>query len=521
MTENLKQSPGDWGEADGDEVDSLPPGQGSPKVRRTQRRSQIPVAQNHGMYGMGDRMIRGGAGGTACTRKGRRGWYSLNPKQVFGGDSGVPVDAESTSVQREAPVRGRWFPRRLRQRTGNRTAADVHAVPPGELVSVPPSVRDTCTVATMTENLKQSPGDWGEADGDEVDSLPPGQGSPKVRRTQRRSQIPVAQVHRDLALQSEAGVGECSLLEGDQLLDLDQTPTLLPEVQVPAPLVHDPQVHGEGRSFSGELLEDLQDPFSQDPMGGQTSTPRPAMYKPTRHENTGGFKTATSEDGQRTAADVHAVPPGELVSVPPSVRDTCTVATMTENLKQSPGDWGEADGDEVDSLPPGQGSPKVRRTQRRSQIPVAQNHGMYGMGDRMIREVQEEQPARRKGRRGWYSLNPKQVFGGDSGVPVGAESTSVQRGLLCRGRWFPRRLRQRTGNELQQTCTPSLLGACECSTVCSRHLYCGYDDRKSKAESRRLGRGRWGRGGLLASWSGFSQGAEDAATLSNTGGSGT
>ncbi|KAK2811711.1 hypothetical protein Q5P01_000174 [Channa striata] len=237
---------------------------------------------------MGDRMIRG-----RCRRNslhGARvagGWYSLNPKQVFGGDSGVPVDAESTSVQREAPVPRQVVSKTATSEDGQRTAADVHAVPPGELVSVPPSVRDTCTVATMTENLKQSPGDWGEADGDEVDSLPPGQGSPKVRRTQRRSQIPVAQVHRDLALQSEAGVGECSLLEGDQLLDLDQTPTLLPEVQVPAPLVHDPQVHGEGRSFSGELLEDLQDPFSQDPMGGQTSTPRPAMYKPTRHENTG------------------------------------------------------------------------------------------------------------------------------------------------------------------------------------------------------------------------------------------
>ncbi|KAK2820084.1 hypothetical protein Q5P01_023043 [Channa striata] len=449
-------------------------------------------------------------------RKGRRGMVLSDSQSCFLEEIvEFPADADSTSVQREAPAPRQQVSKTATSEAGQRTTAIVHVVPPEkgggllEPVRVPPPVRDTCTVATMTEVLKQSPGDWGEADGEDLDSLPPGQGSPKVRRTQLRSQMSVGQVRGDLALQSEAGVGESSLLEGGQLLDLDQTPTLLPEVQIPPPLVHDPQVHGEGRSFSDSTSVQR---------GGSCAT-------------AAGVQDGTSEAGQRTTAIVHVVPPEkgggllEPVRVPPPVRDTCTVATMTEVLKQSPGDWGEADGEDLDSLPPGQGSPKVRRTQLRSQMSVGQVRGdlalqseagvgesslleggqlldldqtptllpegavrvlmgyrdhhmrmwsarlingipvtlatvhliklagiqdvgstlrptrhqfqratpqfanqvRYGMGDRMIREVQEEQPARRKGRRGWYSQTLSHVFGGNSGVPADADSTSVQR----------------------------------------------------------------------------------------------
>ncbi|KAK2820083.1 hypothetical protein Q5P01_023042 [Channa striata] len=128
-------------------------------------------------------------------------------------------------------------------------------------------------------------------------------------------------------------------------------------------------------------------------------------------------KTATSEAGQRTTAIVHVVPPEkgggllEPVRVPPPVRDTCTVATMTEVLKQSPGDWG--------------------RQMGKIWTPCLLNQVRYGMGDRMIREVQEEQPARRKGRRGWYSQTLSHVFGGNSGVPADADSDAGAEGGSC------------------------------------------------------------------------------------------
>ncbi|KAK2811578.1 hypothetical protein Q5P01_000179 [Channa striata] len=83
-----------------------------------------------------------------------------------------------------------------------------------------------------------------------------------------------------------ATAGDSHLLEGDELLDLDLTPTLIPDVQLHASTVHIAQVHREGRSLSDELLEDLDAPFSHDSVGDHTSTPRLSMYKPYRHMNT-------------------------------------------------------------------------------------------------------------------------------------------------------------------------------------------------------------------------------------------
>ncbi|KAK2811739.1 hypothetical protein Q5P01_000145 [Channa striata] len=119
-----------------------------------------------------------------------------------------------------------------------------HAVSPeggGELldlVSGPPQARVMCSVATMTDGLKVSPSDWGGSAGGGVESLSPVQSSPKEQRSQRRSSMPAAQLHGDAGPQPGVGVGGPHLLEGDHLVDLDQTPTMIPEVHYRTPVVH-------------------------------------------------------------------------------------------------------------------------------------------------------------------------------------------------------------------------------------------------------------------------------------------
>ncbi|KAK2863635.1 hypothetical protein Q5P01_003168 [Channa striata] len=122
----------------------------------------------------------------------------------------------------------------------------------------------TCTVATMTDQKMDIPGEWGlTVEGDE-DSLPPVQHSPRQRRTQRRIHTPDPRVEENDDRLPEGGPAETHLLEGDQLLNLDQTPTLMPDVQLPSPVVHAAQIHRGGLSLSTELLQDLEDPLSQD-----------------------------------------------------------------------------------------------------------------------------------------------------------------------------------------------------------------------------------------------------------------
>ncbi|KAK2846436.1 hypothetical protein Q5P01_009435 [Channa striata] len=107
----------------------------------------------------------------------------------------------------------------------------------------PPPVPVTCSVATMTGQRPLSPGGWGEIVKEDEDSHPPAYGSPKMRRTQGRLRVPHLQDGECAARYSEGEVRETHLLEGEELLDLDQTPTLVPEVQIRgviARLLHDP-----------------------------------------------------------------------------------------------------------------------------------------------------------------------------------------------------------------------------------------------------------------------------------------
>ncbi|KAK2812524.1 hypothetical protein Q5P01_000003 [Channa striata] len=90
----------------------------------------------------------------------------------------------------------------------------------------------------MTDGLKVSPSDWGGSAGGGVESLSPVQSSPKEQRSQRRSSMPAAQLHGDAGPQPGVGVGGPHLLEGDHLVDLDQTPTMIPEVHYHTPVVH-------------------------------------------------------------------------------------------------------------------------------------------------------------------------------------------------------------------------------------------------------------------------------------------
>ncbi|KAK3505768.1 hypothetical protein QTP70_003922, partial [Hemibagrus guttatus] len=163
----------------------------------------------------------------------------------------------------------------------------------------PPVPRVTCTVATMTEQRADGPVKWeGAEDGEQKDISWGGRVSAKQQRTLRRSQVqnPQGDPSRDLEIggqqeelqvitmetdkeQGRMGTEEPFLWEADQLLDLDETPSLKPQV-----LLHSVQVHRDERSI--DLCVDLQDPISQDSAVGHTSTPKPHMYKPTRHINT-------------------------------------------------------------------------------------------------------------------------------------------------------------------------------------------------------------------------------------------
>ncbi|KAK2820086.1 hypothetical protein Q5P01_023045 [Channa striata] len=154
--------------------------------------------------------------------------------------------------------------------------------PPG---GQPPG-RVMCTVATMTDQRSVSASDWGGVGGEDTASQLPVQRSPKSRRVQRQSQAPAGQGAETGGCHSGEITGGADLLVGGQLVDLDLTPTLVPEVQRRVPLMHTAQVHGEGRSLSAELLDDLDSLFSQSQVGDHASTPKTGIFKPIRHIHT-------------------------------------------------------------------------------------------------------------------------------------------------------------------------------------------------------------------------------------------
>ncbi|KAK2879316.1 hypothetical protein Q8A73_006229, partial [Channa argus] len=151
---------------------------------------------------------------------------------------------------------------------------------------VPPTSRPMCTVATMTEQKAESTMEWVDIEEweENEDFLPPDQapqedpnGDSDWGLQQDKQQIEITEADRQ---QSGIGAGELHLLEGDQLVDLDQTPTLMPRIQL-----HTAQVHRDGQSLV-DLLEDLQGSISQNLPTSHTSSPKPHIYKPTRHINT-------------------------------------------------------------------------------------------------------------------------------------------------------------------------------------------------------------------------------------------
>ncbi|KAF5880012.1 Uncharacterized protein DAT39_023486, partial [Clarias magur] len=130
----------------------------------------------------------------------------------------------------------------------------------------------TCTVATMTEQLTNLV-EWGDVDKEESFPLSD-QGSPKPQRVSLRLQrqpsqegtvgqqnkVRIVPTEKDRE-QSQAMTEQPLLFDKDQLMDLDGTPPLRPQV-----LLHDAQVHRDGGSVL-DLLEDLQDPITQDQTG--------------------------------------------------------------------------------------------------------------------------------------------------------------------------------------------------------------------------------------------------------------
>ncbi|KAK2863639.1 hypothetical protein Q5P01_003172 [Channa striata] len=108
-------------------------------------------------------------------------------------------------------------------------------------VSVPLLTRVTCSVATMTEGKPVSPSSVGEVDKGDVGFRVLDHGSAKVQRSQRRIHVPSVHVDDVAEHGPLVGTRETHLLEGEELLDLDLTPTLVPEVQFHTQLVHTAQ----------------------------------------------------------------------------------------------------------------------------------------------------------------------------------------------------------------------------------------------------------------------------------------
>ncbi|KAK3518296.1 hypothetical protein QTP86_003740 [Hemibagrus guttatus] len=214
------------------------------------------------------------------TKRGHGAVLSASQTQFLEEIAEIPSDPVPGALKQKAPPQ---------QRTTTKISQ----------TKAPPVPQVTCTVATMTEQRADGPVKWeGAEDGEQEDISWGGRVSPKQQRTLRRSQVqnPQGDPSRDLEIggqqeelqvitmetdkeQGRMGTEEPFLWEADQLLDLDETPSLKPQV-----LLHSVQVHRDERSI--DLCKDLQDPISQDSAGGHTSTPKPHMYKPTRHINT-------------------------------------------------------------------------------------------------------------------------------------------------------------------------------------------------------------------------------------------
>ncbi|KAK2811579.1 hypothetical protein Q5P01_000180 [Channa striata] len=122
----------------------------------------------------------------------------------------VPVssEAESASGQLEAPARawggGHGCCDSDGAATGGSPAPSTTEGgglpdPQGE----PPPARATCSVSTMTDQRTEVPNEWGVTAVVDKDSQLPGQCSPRVQRTHRRSHMPAVQTAENTGHQSE------------------------------------------------------------------------------------------------------------------------------------------------------------------------------------------------------------------------------------------------------------------------------------------------------------------------------
>ncbi|KAK2840508.1 hypothetical protein Q5P01_014248 [Channa striata] len=171
-------------------------------------------------------------------------------------------------------------------------------VRPESRVGRSPPVGGPVSVATMTDHpLGMQP--TGGCAREELVSHGQTPRSPKVRRTQQRSQVPVGQGAVAVGGHPEGEAGGFDLLDGQELVDLDLTPTLSPEVEGRAPLLHTVQVHRERGSPSIGILEDLETLFSQSPGEANTSTPRTESYKPATVTRCSGRRSAMGDAGRR------------------------------------------------------------------------------------------------------------------------------------------------------------------------------------------------------------------------------
>ncbi|KAK2873322.1 hypothetical protein Q8A73_024505 [Channa argus] len=168
--------------------------------------------------------------------------------------SEIPSDPGSSSAQKEAPLQQKKKATPQKTEKGQQQAKtlqtdcldEVNIPDPDQ---VPPTSRPMCTVATMTEQKAESTMDWVDIEEweENEDFLPPDQGllnhrgldgrfKSKLHRkiqmgiqmgpAQDKQQIEITEADRQ---QSGIGAGALHLLEGDQLVDLDQTPTLMPK----------------------------------------------------------------------------------------------------------------------------------------------------------------------------------------------------------------------------------------------------------------------------------------------------
>ncbi|KAK2817666.1 hypothetical protein Q5P01_025857 [Channa striata] len=159
----------------------------------------------------------------------------------------------------------------------------------------PPPAEVTGSVTNITAHRMESATDGGVAVAEDTDCQAPVIRSPKVRRTQRRPQVQAVQGAEVVGCHSGVGAGNADLLDGNQLVDLDLTPTLTPEVQRRMPLIHAAQFHRESGALAADLLEDVDVLFSQSPVVDHTSTPRTGITPAEGQEGSVGVRAKLIE----------------------------------------------------------------------------------------------------------------------------------------------------------------------------------------------------------------------------------